>query len=380
VKPQPTSTPTGGGTQPRRIRLAGGTGPALPLLSVTAADGTGLNLAPAGQAMLAFAAIVVVWLGLMAWTWRDIRIHPAEQIRGSKNLWRVLSAINISGSVAYWLIGRRWAGRPAEEEADEQSQKVSPADRRRLVTKLALVTSGLVVLGAAITAVRPDAGTSPAGRKTVPGKEKAKQGGPRRSGRGARRGHRSDLAGPPAPAGRAGPGKQDLLAGGQHPQHGQLGRVLAVRPAARRTPLNSGAQRTGRELQTGRNASLEHLETTRRATYPTYPTSGDRDLGEGELHRPHPADERDPAELLKHPVATRLARSGPMAVARDLAHATIAERWSAPTACLLPVLPRCGLRPVGQDPQRSLAWASQPRPPADVWTSSTPLAQALRTA
>jgi fumarate hydratase class I len=29
---------------------------------------------------------------------------------------------------------------------------------------------------------------------------------------------------------------------------------------------------------------------------------------------------------LKHPVATRLARSGPMAVARDLAHAMIAER------------------------------------------------------
>jgi uncharacterized membrane protein YidH (DUF202 family) len=50
--------------------------------------------------------------------------------------------------------------------------KISPADRRRLVTKLALVTSGLVVLGAAITAVRPDAGTSPAGRKTVPVKRK----------------------------------------------------------------------------------------------------------------------------------------------------------------------------------------------------------------
>ncbi len=39
-----------------------------------------------------------------------------------------------------------------------------PAHGRRLVTKLALVTGGLVVLGA-VTAVRPDAGTSPAGRE-----------------------------------------------------------------------------------------------------------------------------------------------------------------------------------------------------------------------
>ena len=42
-----------------------------------------------------------------AWTWRDIRQRPARQVRGSKNLWRVFSAVNTLGSVSYWLIGRR---------------------------------------------------------------------------------------------------------------------------------------------------------------------------------------------------------------------------------------------------------------------------------
>jgi hypothetical protein len=44
---------------------------------------------------------------IAAWTWRDIRHRPAHQIRGSKVLWRVLSAVNTAGSGAYWLIGRR---------------------------------------------------------------------------------------------------------------------------------------------------------------------------------------------------------------------------------------------------------------------------------
>ena len=43
-----------------------------------------------------------------AWTWRDIRRRPAQQVRGSKALWRVFSAVNTLGSVGYWLIGRRY--------------------------------------------------------------------------------------------------------------------------------------------------------------------------------------------------------------------------------------------------------------------------------
>jgi hypothetical protein len=43
-----------------------------------------------------------------AWTWRDIRQQPAQQVRGSKTFWRIASAVNTLGSVGYWLIGRRY--------------------------------------------------------------------------------------------------------------------------------------------------------------------------------------------------------------------------------------------------------------------------------
>jgi hypothetical protein len=55
--------------------------------------------------------IVPILIGhalVAAWTWRDIRRRPAQQIRGSKTLWRILSAVNTLGSVSYWLIGRRY--------------------------------------------------------------------------------------------------------------------------------------------------------------------------------------------------------------------------------------------------------------------------------
>jgi hypothetical protein len=43
-----------------------------------------------------------------AWTWRDIRQQPAQQVRGSKTFWRISSVVNTLGSVGYWLIGRRY--------------------------------------------------------------------------------------------------------------------------------------------------------------------------------------------------------------------------------------------------------------------------------
>jgi hypothetical protein len=45
---------------------------------------------------------------MAAWTWRDIQRRPARQIRGSKRLWRLLSAANTLGSASYWLFGRRY--------------------------------------------------------------------------------------------------------------------------------------------------------------------------------------------------------------------------------------------------------------------------------
>lgn len=48
-----------------------------------------------------FAAVAI--------TWRDISRRPPQQIRGSKRLWRLTSAVNTLGALAYWLAGRRSA-------------------------------------------------------------------------------------------------------------------------------------------------------------------------------------------------------------------------------------------------------------------------------
>ena len=57
--------------------------------------------------ILVLAYIAVVHVPVTAWTWRDIKARPDAQVRGSKPLWRVVSALNTGGSVAYWLLGRR---------------------------------------------------------------------------------------------------------------------------------------------------------------------------------------------------------------------------------------------------------------------------------
>ncbi len=55
------------------------------------------------------AVLVVAHLVVTSVTWRDIRRRPADQIRGSKRLWRALSATNMSWSLAYLLFGRKRA-------------------------------------------------------------------------------------------------------------------------------------------------------------------------------------------------------------------------------------------------------------------------------
>jgi len=56
---------------------------------------------------LVLALIGVVHLTAVTLTWRDLRSRPAAQVRGPKRIWQVASALNTSGSVAYWLFGRR---------------------------------------------------------------------------------------------------------------------------------------------------------------------------------------------------------------------------------------------------------------------------------
>jgi hypothetical protein len=55
------------------------------------------------------AIVAVVHLTVMTLTWRDLRSRPAGQVRGNKKIWRVASALNTTGSAAYWLFGRRRA-------------------------------------------------------------------------------------------------------------------------------------------------------------------------------------------------------------------------------------------------------------------------------
>ena len=58
---------------------------------------------------LVIAIIAVVHLTALTLTWRDLRSRPARQVRGPKKAWQVASALNTSGSAAYWLFGRRRA-------------------------------------------------------------------------------------------------------------------------------------------------------------------------------------------------------------------------------------------------------------------------------
>jgi hypothetical protein len=44
---------------------------------------------------------------IAAATWRDIGRRSPQQMRGSKGLWRLLSAVNTLGAVGYWLAARR---------------------------------------------------------------------------------------------------------------------------------------------------------------------------------------------------------------------------------------------------------------------------------
>ena len=67
---------------------------------------------------LVLAALGLAHIGVTAWTWRDIRNRPADQIRGSKRFWQVVSAANMGNAAVYWLIARRRCGPADADQAD----------------------------------------------------------------------------------------------------------------------------------------------------------------------------------------------------------------------------------------------------------------------
>jgi hypothetical protein len=53
------------------------------------------------------AVTLVVHLLLVKLTWRDLSTRTDAGVRGQKRFWRIAATLNTTGSVAYWLFGRR---------------------------------------------------------------------------------------------------------------------------------------------------------------------------------------------------------------------------------------------------------------------------------
>ena len=53
------------------------------------------------------AVALVIHLILLKLTWRDLGRRPVAAVRGPKRLWRLAATMNTTGSLAYWLFGRR---------------------------------------------------------------------------------------------------------------------------------------------------------------------------------------------------------------------------------------------------------------------------------
>ena len=53
------------------------------------------------------AVALVLHLILLTLTRRDLRRRPDAAVRGRKRLWRIAATMNTTGSLAYWLFGRR---------------------------------------------------------------------------------------------------------------------------------------------------------------------------------------------------------------------------------------------------------------------------------
>ena len=61
------------------------------------------------------AVALVVHVIVLTLTWRDLGRRPAAAVRGPKGLWRLAATMNTTGSLAYWLFGRRPLPGPSPE-------------------------------------------------------------------------------------------------------------------------------------------------------------------------------------------------------------------------------------------------------------------------
>ncbi len=49
----------------------------------------------------------IIQIALLAAALRDIRKRDAEELRGSKTMWRAISLINFIGPITYFALGRK---------------------------------------------------------------------------------------------------------------------------------------------------------------------------------------------------------------------------------------------------------------------------------
>ena len=64
-------------------------------------------MAPLRPNPVVLGAILLVHLVIARFVWRDLGRRDDAQVRGSKRLWRIATAVNSAASVLYLLVGRR---------------------------------------------------------------------------------------------------------------------------------------------------------------------------------------------------------------------------------------------------------------------------------
>ena len=75
-------------------------------MSAALGQGEGMTTRRTPKPAVAIPALVVHAV-LTATVWRDISRRDPAELRGSKNFWRVVTALNTGNHFAYWLVGRR---------------------------------------------------------------------------------------------------------------------------------------------------------------------------------------------------------------------------------------------------------------------------------
>jgi hypothetical protein len=94
------------GSDVDRVVLNAGNGNASAGAASPGGDAGGSRRLTSQQKKILAVALVVHAI-VATFTWRDLRRRPAAAVRGPKLLWGVWATLNTSGSLAYWLFGRR---------------------------------------------------------------------------------------------------------------------------------------------------------------------------------------------------------------------------------------------------------------------------------